>query len=77
VLIALADAGDNWTPVNAVMTLLGRSASSLKRTRDAMMALVDERLIEGDDSGLFRALPVERWEDDNHFTAGANIRWGY
>jgi hypothetical protein len=68
VLLALADAGD-WTLLDAVMTLLGRSQASLKRTRDTMIALVEEKLIEGgiredDKVGVFRV-------------RGAGIRWGY
>jgi hypothetical protein len=77
VLLALADAGD-WTPMHALDTLLGKSRVATKRMVDAVLALIDERLVQGgeqDGTSFVRALPVERWEKDVHFMLGVPVCW--
>jgi hypothetical protein len=80
VLLALADAGDSWTPVTALDNALGRSDAATKRMVVAVNALVAEKLalLTGTDRATYKvcALPVEAWANDDHYTLGVGIRWG-
>jgi hypothetical protein len=77
VLLALADAGD-WTPMHALDALLGKTRVATNRMVEAVLELIDERLVEGgeqDGVSFVRALPVEHWEKDLHFMLGIAVCW--
>jgi hypothetical protein len=78
VMLALADA-DEWTPVTALETLLGKSKVAVKRMVEAVTFLLREHLAEsrrdGENEIYLRACRVEEWDKDEHFLLGTEIAW--